>query len=67
MRKVPVTVKHDDCDLTATKITYGLAGADVPKPGTSVSAAVETFVATTEPTTITIAVDKVTLDVTVTS
>jgi hypothetical protein len=67
VKTVPVTVRHADCDLTGVRITYGLAGAYVPKPGTSASTVVDTLVATTDPTTITITVDAATQDVTVTS
>ena len=37
VRKVPVTIRHADCDLTGVVITYrGYGGATVPSDGASV-------------------------------
>lgn len=37
VRKVPVTIRHADCDLTGVVITYrAYGGATVPSDGTSV-------------------------------
>lgn len=62
---VPVTVRHIDCDLTAVKIVYGLAGVTVPAPGNGTAGSVDTFVATDQPTHVEVSVDAKTLDVTV--
>lgn len=66
--KVPVTVRHRDCDLTGTYVEYGLAGTGVPKPGLGASCVVDLAANAprNEPTEVSVTVDKVTQDVTVT-
>ena len=40
VRKVPVTIRHADCDLTGVTLRYGNAGARVPVRGEGVNAEV---------------------------
>ena len=62
---VPVTIPHKACDLTGVRLTYGLATVTVPDHGRA-NQQVETFAATTAPTSIVVDVDPATHDVTVT-
>lgn len=62
---VPVTIRHAACDLTGVELTYGLATIVVPDHGHD-ERQVETLVATTSPTKITVTVDAKTHDLTVT-
>jgi hypothetical protein len=57
VRKVPVTIRHADCDLTGVVITYrGYGGATVPSDGTSVGTS-SGFTLTIHPGTLDVTVN----------
>ncbi|HKE66552.1 MAG TPA: hypothetical protein VKB59_18135 [Micromonosporaceae bacterium] len=66
VQRVPVTVRHADCDLTGVTVRYGHASADVPTPGLTAAATVDLVAPDGQPTEIQVATDADTLDVTVT-
>ena len=57
VRKVPVTVRHADCNLTGVVITYrGYGGATVPGDGTSVGTS-SGFTLTVHPGTLDVTIN----------
>jgi hypothetical protein len=57
VRKVPVTIRHADCDLTGVLITYrGYGGATVPSGNTSVGTS-SGFTLTIHPSTLDVTVN----------
>ncbi|HEU0238152.1 MAG TPA: hypothetical protein VFR11_02580 [Micromonosporaceae bacterium] len=63
VQRVPVTVRHADCDLTGVTIRYGHAAVDVPTPGLTASTVVDLVAPDGQPTEIQVATDADTRDV----